>query len=68
MGALRYGKPLGLDYLSVTLTLTLTLTLNPKPYPCPGKPLVLDYLSMPLEHDALVELFDAVLPALLQLT
>ena len=74
MGALRYGKPLGLDYLSLTLTLTLTLPLtlnptpNPQPYPSPGKPLVLDYLSMPLEHDALVELFDAVLPALLQLT
>ena len=43
-------------------------TPNPKPHPCPGKPLVLDYLSMPLEHDALVELFDAVLPGLLQLT
>ena len=28
---------------------------------------MLDYLSMPLEHEALVELFDAVLPGLFKL-
>ena len=32
-----------------------------------GKPLVLDYLSMAIDKDAVVELFDAVLPGLLQL-
>ena len=32
-----------------------------------GKPLVLDYLSMAIDKEAVVELFDAVLPGLFQL-